>query len=116
MGAEGGIIICEIKEIKEQWPKIKKEILQTLDRKGNSSYVWNKEDYIEKMPEIQGLKGDISDMSKKEVFDFLREFISKYDTPYLFGDFIIFADGDNISDINNSMSNCFPGEYIQTWS
>lgn len=42
MGSEGGIIICEIKEIKKQWPKIKKEILQTLNRKGNSSYIWKK--------------------------------------------------------------------------
>jgi hypothetical protein len=116
MGAEGGIIICKIDDIRKKWPEIKKDILERFNRKGNSFHVWNKEKYIENIPKIQSLSDDISGMNDKEVVGFLRNFASQYDTPYLFGSFIIFSEGDNINDMDNLIVNCFPGDYVQTWS
>lgn len=80
--ASGGIIIVPIKNLKEQWPEVKDLLL-------------DKAHYSE-LKEIEKLPNDISGLTAEEIIKTL-EYFRCCDTPYIFNDYIIFADGDNLS-------------------
>lgn len=114
MGAEGGVIICKTDDIRKYWPEIKIDILERLRQ--NGEYSRDKKYFEEKALEISSLPDSIINMSNKELINFIRNFTRQYDTPYLFENTVTFADGTNIDKISNSISGCFPGDCIQTWS
>lgn len=82
----------------------------------NGEYSRYKKYFEEKALEVSALPDSIINMNNQELINFLRSFTRQYDTPYLFENTVTFADGTNIDEISNAISDCFPGDYIQTWS
>lgn len=103
--ASGGIIIVPICSIKEQWVKIKERV---LDRASQEYY-----------KTVEAWPDNIETLSAESIVSMFGPFKS-CDCPCLSGDYIVFAEGDNIEENQDFIAHVMWGvkgaQYIETWT
>ena len=114
MGADGGIKITKISEIRENWNEIREKIIK------NAEWYYNDTDYAKSYLEkvwiqAQELPDDIKHLDNVGIIKVLSPFVS-CDVPYLFENYIITAEGDNIPDHHLILSDSLNGLSIETWT
>lgn len=116
MGADGGIKITKVSDIKKDWLEIRINLLTSLEydlKKSiglwETNYIQNSIDGCNKLPD------DISGYSGEDIVK-MFSFMSSCDCPYLYEDSIITAVGDNVSDDMNTLSFALNGISIETWT
>ena len=114
MGADGGVKISKVSDIKKEWLDIKKELIRETERRLNNSS-WDRRYYQEYFDKSKSLPDDVTNLTDKEVCDLFR-YLSSCDCPNLYNDLIITAEGDNVADQMDILSMVLPGVSIETWT
>ena len=96
MGAEGGIKIFKIEDLKQNWEKLKVDTIGWAKEQLNWCYEWEKERIYNLIEKCKNLPDYISDMDYLDIVKMLQIF-KNCETPYLYEDKIIIAYGDNVS-------------------
>jgi hypothetical protein len=114
MGADGGIKITKISDIRKKWKDVIKNIIEGLE------YDIEKNDYnseysLELLDKVKKLPKTIDNLSNEEICKILQIFES-CDCPYLYEDNLITGEGDLVGDQMNMLSYALPGIYIETWT
>lgn len=115
MGADGGIKITSVDDIKKDWINIKTQLISRFEGNLKHCGSWEIkyiEEYIEKS---KNLPDDINNLTGDDIvimFGYLRS----CNCPYHFNGYIITGEGDNVADQMNTLSSCLDGEYIETWT
>jgi hypothetical protein len=123
MGADGGIVITKLKDIRNNWPKIKEGLIKSFEYDKNRAISrnesWNVNSYsvaLQKSKELPDSLGELSDVELVNLFDFT----ASCDCPCLLEGNIITASGDYVWDFMNTLSFCLrsnaDGIYIETWT
>lgn len=115
MGADGGIKITKISDIKKDWSKIKDDLIRCFEREIKSSDEWEKKYHEEYLMWSMELPDDIESLSGEDVCK-LFSYLSSCDCPYLYEDSMITAEGDYVSDRMDILSRCLNGISIETWT
>jgi hypothetical protein len=122
MGADGGIVITKVQSIKDNWPKVKDELIKWFEgglagvvRRDES---WNVKTYTEAVEACKNLPDDVKDCSGEDIVKLLG-FAASCECPYLFEDNIITGQGDYVWDLMDTLSHCLcsiGGTRIETWT
>ena len=115
MGADGGIRISKISDIKKDWFKIKSSLINRFEFCVRTKENYESEYYIEYLDKSKKLPDNIDNLSNKDIKN-LFNYLSSCDCPYLYEDSIITGEGDNVEDQMNTLSEILPGISIETWT
>ena len=115
MGADGGIKITKVSEIKTNWKQIKKNLIKWFEEDLSRCDNWEKKFLQEYLDKSKLLPDDIKTLSGDEVCK-LFKYLSSCDCPYLYEDAIITAEGDNVASQMETLSMCLNGISIETWT
>lgn len=102
MGADGGVKVCTVEEVKEKWKEIRSELLFHL--LGNPL-----------LRQARSLPTSISQLSGDEIVK-LFSFMRSCDCPFHYHGVIILGNGNYVSRDMNLLSSIFPGVYVETWT
>lgn len=102
MGADGGVKICTVEEVKQKWKEIKSELLINL--RGDPL-----------LKEAKFLPSNVDKLSGDEIVK-LFSFMRSCDCPFHYHGVIILGNGDYVSSDMNLLSSIFPGVYVETWT
>lgn len=127
MSAEGGIKIVSLKSFKENWFDIKQKVEKQLvgDITQCKRWIEEKPEHFKKeaereLPSIEQTLEEVSKLpnsiESEEDFDSVMQYLSQYETPYLYKEDLIFAWGDNVRNEINIFTDAMNGVTIQTWS
>lgn len=123
MGADGGIRITKISEIKQYWKEIKTRLTNnfTSDLKGCADYerVWI-ENYLTCS---KALPDNVDKLSSDDIVR-LFGYLSSCDCPYLYeipdNDLLITGEGDYVADQMNTLSHALrsldDSTYVESWT
>jgi len=115
MGADAGIRITSVDEIKKDWVNIKTQLLSKFEGSLKDCGSWELKYIQECIEQTKKLPDNINNLNGDDIsnmFGYLRS----CDCPYHFNGFIITGEGDNVAEQMNTLSNCLNGEYIETWT
>lgn len=116
MGADGGIQITKISNIRKNWSKIKTTLTRSFenDLSRCSDYEFNF--YTKLVEKSKELPDSIEGLTADEIKELLMRYES-CDCPYLLGNtYLITAIGDYVEDQMNTLSYCLDGIRIETWT
>lgn len=115
MGADGGIRITSVDEIKNDWLNIKSQLITSFEINLEYCDSWDLK-YIEKYIEVtKKLPDEINSLTGDDIVNIFN-YLSSCDCPYHFNGYIITGNGNNVPDYMNILSNCLNGKYIETWT
>jgi len=114
MGADGGIKITKISDIRDNWTDIREKIIK------NAEWYYNHTEYgktyLEKIwVKCQELPDKINDVPNEHLVELFKS-MKSCDVPYLFENYIITSEGDNIPDYHLILADSLKGIYIETWT
>jgi hypothetical protein len=115
MGADGGIKITKIQEIKEKWETIRETLIIYLENDLKYAQSWEIKYAQSNLEESKNLPITINHYTGHDIVKMFG-FISSCDCPYWYEDNIITAEGDNVPFSMNTLSNVLPGISIETWT
>ena len=120
MGADGGITIHKIKDIKNGWPEIRIEIInfyEKIKEKECNRSEWHCKNHKKRLNAILNSPSNIDDLDNEELGKLLYSIIPYYDTPYVIDFIVITAYGTNIDEDAEALFDMLPScEQIETWS
>lgn len=115
MGADGGIKISSVDDIKKDWTNIKTQLISRFEGSLNYCGSWELK-YIEKyINKSKELPDDINNFTGDDIVN-LFGYLRSCDCPYHFNGCIITGEGDNVADQMNTLSDCLKGTSIETWT
>jgi hypothetical protein len=115
MGADGGIKISKVSEIKQNWKSIRENLINALERDLEYADKWELK-YSEEAWEKSGnLPKNIDNFTGDDIVKMFH-FLANCDCPYHYEGLIITGNGDNIGSNMNTLSNVLQGVNIETWT
>ena len=115
MGADGGIKITKISSIKRNWTNIKSRLVRNFEDALENGASYESESNERHLRNSESLPDAVENLSNAEICR-LFEYLSSCDCPYLYEASIITAVGDNVPDQMLTLSGCFDGIRIETWT
>ena len=122
MGADGGCKITPVSYIRNDWKKIKYSLISTLENELNTAVSdsfndrWTRDNHPTYIETIKQWPDSVRFKTNVAIWEYLRIFPS-CDCPYLFqGKYIVTAHGTNINELHRTLSECLPGDEIETWT
>ena len=115
MGADGGIKITKVSEIKTNWKQIKENLIKWFEQGLNRCDNWEKKFLQEYLDKSKELPNEINNLSGEEICK-LFQYLAYCDCPYLYEDAIITAEGDNVASQMETLSMSLNGISIETWT
>jgi hypothetical protein len=115
MGADGGIVITKLSSIKENWSKVKSDLIKSFEYAIKRADEWEKKYTLEAFEKSKLLPDDVSQLSGEEIIK-LFSYLASCDCPYLFEDNVITGRGDYVSNNMGILSMVLDGTYIETWT
>ncbi len=115
MGADGGIKISKVSEIKENWKTIREALIRALEN--NLQYCDKHELRYAKEAwfESENLPKNIDKFTGDDIVKMFN-FLKNCDCPYHYDGLIITGNGDYIGRNMDTLSNMLPGVNIETWT
>lgn len=119
MGADGGIIISKVDDIKKDWSKIKQDLITSFEYRIKRAESWEIKYAEENLAKSKELPDDISSYTGEDIIK-MFDYLKSCDCPYLFEGFIITGNGDYVTDSMNILSSCLrsldSSVDIETWT
>lgn len=115
MGADGGINISRVSEIKQNWQSIREKLISSLEHNVKNAQTWELKYAEETFEQSKTLPNDIATYEGEDIVKMLN-FLKYCDCPYYYDGLIITGSGCNVDDNMNILSNALPGFYIETWT
>lgn len=115
MGADGGITITKISDIKTKWSQIRESLINWFESDLKTADKWEIEFIVDNLNNSKALPLDISGLSNEGICD-LFGYLRSCDCPYLYEDSIITANGDYVPESMCNLSMALNGIRIETWT
>jgi hypothetical protein len=117
MGADGGVRLTPISELRENWTKIREDVIRAFETQVKYSDEWARKWAVLSLEKgARELPEKIDRLPAYEIVE-LFGFARSCDCPYLIGETImITAQGDYVAGDMNTLSMALPGDYVETWT
>lgn len=115
MGANGGIKITKVSEIKTNWKQVKENLIRRFEQDLNRCDNWEKKFLQEYLDKSKQLPDSVEYLSGEEICK-VFQYLASCDCPYLYEDLIITAEGDNVESQMETLSMSLNGISIETWT
>lgn len=116
MGAEGGIILVEIKYVRDNWTRIRDSFIGNYQEVVDNSPDYLLESDKKQLAKIKKLPLDISSLSNSEFGKHING-ICYCGWPYVYKDTLIVGYGDNIPDDHSEINEIFEESVdVETWT
>jgi len=115
MGADGGIKISKVSEIKQNWKSIREQLINALEQNLNFVDKYELRYAEEAWLESENLPKNIDKFTGEDIVK-MFEFLKNCDCPYHYEGLIITGNGNNIESNMNTLSSILPGVNIETWT
>lgn len=115
MGADGGVKITKVSDIKKDWKAIKENLISALERDVQDAETWALKYAQEALDESRKLPDNIDNHSGEDIVK-MFSFMASCDCPYLYEDVILTGVGDNVGDNMRTLSMVLRGVYVETWT
>ena len=115
MGADGGIKITSVNDIKKDWINIKAQLISRFEGSLKNCGSWELKSFEEYLEKTKNTPDNINNLSGDDI-ETMLSYLRSCDCPYHFNGYIITGEGDNVADHMNTLSDCLKGTSIETWT